>query len=336
MKRLGIEPKYDCFPDTRTSWYYLWRERRLPINVDPFDSRLDDELERVRLRRVFEHGLSSPVGYALPICRESSNGGKPGWASSAWFLRDERMNLIPGDSPMGYRLPLDSLPWAAPEDRPWLEERDPFAPRAAASVARRYPCPICTACSRRRIRRRRLGSAAGRLRTSGACRRTLSDDRGEAAAVASPDRAPLRFESATGITHTALCVEVRDPRRASGPAAEAKGSQTGVLYVFMPPLPALEDYLALLAAVEATAADLGMRIDARGLPAAARPAPQGAAGHARSGSRSKSTCIRRHSWAELVDHTAFLYEAARLVATVELRSSCWTGGTREPAAATTS
>ena len=68
------------------------------------------------------------------------------------------------------------------------------------------------------------------------------------------------------ITRTTLCVEVRDPPHASGPAAEGKGEQAGVLYVFMPPLPALEDYLALLAAVEATAAELGMTIVLEGYP----------------------------------------------------------------------
>ena len=40
------------------------------------------------------------------------------WQTGPWFLRDERCYLIPGDSPMGYRLPLDSLPWVAPEDYP--------------------------------------------------------------------------------------------------------------------------------------------------------------------------------------------------------------------------
>ena len=49
--------------------YYLWREGKLPINVDPLDSRLADKAERDRLRRVFERGLGAAVGYALPIAR---------------------------------------------------------------------------------------------------------------------------------------------------------------------------------------------------------------------------------------------------------------------------
>jgi uncharacterized protein (DUF2126 family) len=53
-------------------------------------------------------------------------------------------------------------------------------------------------------------------------------------------------------------VEARDPARASGLAVEAaalRGAapRSGLLYVFMPPLARLEDYLVLLRAVEATA-----------------------------------------------------------------------------------
>jgi uncharacterized protein (DUF2126 family) len=40
------------------------------------------------------------------------------------------MYLVPGDSPMGFRLPLDSLPWIAPEERGQIVERDPFEPLA--------------------------------------------------------------------------------------------------------------------------------------------------------------------------------------------------------------
>ena len=55
-------------------WYYLWRERRLPVNVDPFDARLEDEMERDRLRRVFSQGLDQIVGYALPLERDDADG----------------------------------------------------------------------------------------------------------------------------------------------------------------------------------------------------------------------------------------------------------------------
>ena len=46
----------------------------------------------------------------------------PRWISGPWFLRGERLYLIPGDSPMGWRLPLDALPWASAGDRPFLLE----------------------------------------------------------------------------------------------------------------------------------------------------------------------------------------------------------------------
>ncbi len=77
---------------------------------------------------------------------------------------------------------------------------------------------------------------------------------------------PDRFESAHWITRTALCVEVRDPRRANGPKAEAVGEKYGVIYVFMPPLERLEDYLDLLTALEATAQAQGVKIVLEGYP----------------------------------------------------------------------
>jgi uncharacterized protein (DUF2126 family) len=104
----------------------MLRERRLPINVDPLASNLEDEVERARLSKVFEQGLNATVGFALPIERRWSANG-PVWASGPWFLRRETLFLIPGDSPMGFRLPLDSLPWVAAKDRYLGEALDPFA-----------------------------------------------------------------------------------------------------------------------------------------------------------------------------------------------------------------
>lgn len=264
-------------------FYYLWRERRLPVNVDPFDSRLDDELERARLRRVFTQKLDSVVGYALPLqAREDDPQlAGPRWQTGPWHLRDERLYLLPGDSPMGYRLPLDSLPWASEADQQHVLPQDPFdaRPPLPAMASMRYP--------------------AGDPRFA-----QEGETGGEAA------RPPQRHESAREITRTALCVEVRDPQRANGSKAEREhGGQGGVLYVFMPPLARLEDYLELLAAVERTAAELGVRIVLEGYPPPRDP-------------RLKLLQVTpdpgvievnihpAHDWGELVQHTEFLYQAA--------------------------
>ena len=111
-------------------WYYQWRERRLPTNVDPLDSKAGDEMERARLHRVFKQKLDAVVGYVLPIkVADGASSECPRWVSGSWFLRDERMYLMPGDSPMGLRLPLDSLPWVSEADFPHLVAQDPSTPR---------------------------------------------------------------------------------------------------------------------------------------------------------------------------------------------------------------
>ncbi len=258
--RLGLDPQF-VMPGYEDTWYYLWRERRLPINVDPFDSRLDDELERARLRRIFSQGLAESIGYALPIRRDRGAARRePTWVTGRWFLRDQRMYLIPGDSPMGYRLPLDSLPWVSEADAAQILERDPFAPRPALAEA-----------------------SLLRWQSAGAPARSESQ----------PE--PGRFESAAWITRSALCVEPRG----------------GHLYVFLPPLAWLEDYLELLAAVEAAAAELGVRVVLEGYPPPRDP-------------RLKQLSITpdpgvvevnihpASGWNELVDQAEFLYEAARL------------------------
>ncbi len=280
--RLGLADAADHvqtgFEDT---FYYLWRERRLPVNVDPLDSRLDDEMERARLRRLFTQGLEAPVGYVLPLKPaepDESGAGLDGprWVTGPWFFRDERMYLFPGDSPMGYRLPLDSLPWVRAEEFPHVIEQDPFAPRSLLPVA--VP-----------VRHQSAASLHARPQALGP--------------------APQRFESARETTRTALCVEVRDPRRANGPQAESVGSATGVLYVFMPPLARLEDYLDLLAAVESTAAELGMQIVLEGYPPPRDPRLTVLQVTPDPGVIEVNIHPAK-DWPQLVQHTEFLYDAA--------------------------
>ena len=106
---------------------YLLKERQLPINLDPLTNKLDDPEERERLRRVFERGLGNPVGYVLPLQRGYGKSG-PEWQTSLWMLRARHLFLIPGDSPVGYRLPLESLTWEPPGERQQMWPLDPMAP----------------------------------------------------------------------------------------------------------------------------------------------------------------------------------------------------------------
>lgn len=351
--KLGVS---DRFIQTgyEDSWYYLWRERRLPVNVDPFNAKLDDEMERARLRRVFTQKLDAAVGYVLPV-KVSDHGEKSGsqWRTGPWFFRDERMYLMPGDSPMGLRLPLDSLPWVSDADYPYMIEQDPSTlrsnlPAYAQLSARYHPekqttrAPVgssseATASSATSWKpwagpddKNAKGSAAAQrtdagLHTSKAPTPAAQakfqtptkglDAKNQQTVTASQappadwSRAPARLESAHWITRTALCVEVRDPKRANGPKAELTGQASSLIYVFMPPLERLEYYLDLLAAVEATAAELGVQIVLEGYPPPRDP-------------RLKLLQVTPDpgvievnvhpvsNWRELVANTEFLYNAA--------------------------
>ncbi|MCC5873582.1 MAG: transglutaminase family protein [Gammaproteobacteria bacterium] len=109
--------------------YLLWQEDRLPPNVDPDQADLDDPSERASLLRRLQADLNAPVGYVLPL-EHSELAGR--WQSSPWPLRRGKLVLLPGDSPIGFRLPLDSLPWQSEKEAKLrLDEQppDPFGPR---------------------------------------------------------------------------------------------------------------------------------------------------------------------------------------------------------------
>ncbi|MFC6144844.1 transglutaminase family protein [Paraburkholderia silvatlantica] len=295
--RLGLDG--ECIePGYEDVWYYLWRERRLPVNVDPFDSRLDDELERARLRKVFEQNLDSVVGYLLPLKSSEKGPGLGGsrWQTGPWFFRDERMYLYPGDSPMGYRLPLDSLPWVSESDYPYTVEQDPFAPRAALpgteALRARYAgvegAPALAAGRNERMGTRTLMQPLRGGVDPGAGLDADGTGRGD-----DDQRYPQLHESAGWITRTALCVEARK----------------GILYVFMPPLAALEDYLELLGAVELTAGELGVKLVIEGYPPS-RDARLKMLQVTPDPGVIEVNIHPAHDFNELVQRTEFLYEAA--------------------------
>ncbi|MBN8896733.1 MAG: transglutaminase family protein, partial [Rhodospirillales bacterium] len=126
-ERLQVDPSL-VIPAHEDTHYYLWKEHRLPANVLAEESRLRDPLERERLARVFGQGLAAPVGSVLPLRRVMQDGARR-WQSGKWFFRAGELFLIPGDSPIGLRLPLESLPWVSDEDLEVDVPPDPFAPK---------------------------------------------------------------------------------------------------------------------------------------------------------------------------------------------------------------
>ncbi|HCB44550.1 MAG TPA: IMP dehydrogenase [Pseudomonas sp.] len=135
MRRLGVSGKHllPCFED---AYYYLWLERTQPIDVDLRGEDLKDDENRLRLARLLERGLDRTVGYTLPLTRAEQGG----WLSGDWPLRREQLYLVPGDSPMGLRLPLSSLPIARREEAQPLSLFDEPAPLPDlhGEVASRY------------------------------------------------------------------------------------------------------------------------------------------------------------------------------------------------------
>ena len=121
-ERLGIDAQNICagYEDT---YFYLYKESELPLNLDPLSTNLKDSLERQRLSKLLKRGLDTVTGYAIPLRYDTE---KSNWRSSRWDFRLGRMYLVPGDSAMGLRMPLDSLPWQQPEKREAQHERSLF------------------------------------------------------------------------------------------------------------------------------------------------------------------------------------------------------------------
>ena len=279
--RLGLDAKY-VFPAYEDAFYYLWREHRLPVNVDPHDARLDDALERARLAAIFGQGLDKVIGYVLPVMRHPKQKGR--WQTSPWFLRGERCYLVPGDSPVGYRLPLDSQPWVAKSDYPYTHVPDPNQTFA--------PLPAHDELSEKLHGKATAGTSADAPDVASSVTTAAAT---AVATDAAPDRPPQHQESAAGITRTALSVQARH----------------GVLYIFMPPTDSLDDYLELVAAVEATAEALASPVLLEGYEPPSDPRLTNFRVTPDPGviEVNIQPCV---SWDELVERTTHLYEVAHL------------------------
>lgn len=121
----------------------VWHEARLPAGEPPSLDATDDEADglgdadaRRRLLDRLAGPAADPVGFVLPIRPDDDSDD---WVTSAWTLRRGRLYLIGGDSPIGLRLPIDSLTWR-PFPSPF--ERSPFESRGVLPQPGVMPDPI--------------------------------------------------------------------------------------------------------------------------------------------------------------------------------------------------
>ncbi len=127
-RELAIEPEM-VLPAYEDPAEWIVKEGNLPENVDPSNSKLKDPEERNRIARVFERGLTVATGYILPVQAWNSKASGQRWVSEKWRTRRGKIFLVPGDSPVGYRLPLGTLPYVPPSRYPYIQTTDPSIPR---------------------------------------------------------------------------------------------------------------------------------------------------------------------------------------------------------------
>jgi uncharacterized protein (DUF2126 family)/transglutaminase-like putative cysteine protease len=208
---------------------WLLKEAKLPANVDPSNSELADAEARSRMSKVFEHGLTKPTGYVLPVQRWNAIARDSRWLSEKWKTRRGKLFLAAGDSPVGYRLPLTSLKHVSPTAYPHVVPRDPMT-------------VVGDLRSVEDMLQQKIEVRVGHHPQPTA---SFTPDVGN-----QQERAEQTISEIEGQVRTAVTVEVRD----------------GHLCVFLPPVETLEDYLELIAAAEESARAIGLPVQIEGYP----------------------------------------------------------------------
>jgi uncharacterized protein (DUF2126 family)/transglutaminase-like putative cysteine protease len=198
------------------------REEGLPVNLDPLKADLKAPEERRRLARLLENGLGVVAGYVLPLKPEE--------------LTDDAKARLSIALPTTWR----TSAWPLKREHLYLiEGESPLGLRLPLN-ALPWVQPEDEEPEFDRDPFEPRGPLAPAAKGDGVPSHAEIDLAARKSAAKKVDPAPAPRE----VIHTALCVEVRGGR----------------LHVFMPPLKRIEDYLALVTAIETTAAHLNMKL----------------------------------------------------------------------------
>lgn len=271
VEKLGV-PKQFAQPAYEDAMHYLLQERKLPTNIENAIAKASNTAERARLASILERGLKYPTGYVLPLewdCVAEV------WKTCLWETARDRLTLIPGDSPMGLRLPLDDLPVSAETEIP--PDRDPFEDRQDLAKRDEIVFP----------------------RSQFVEANVFSSEKAKQQVQVSQEEGQEKSKQKAGVAfcpviRTTLCVEAREGR----------------LYVFMPPVYSLDNYVEIIAAIEETAKQLNAPVIIEGYEPPKDPRVQKLLVTPDPGVVEVNV-HPTDNWRDMVANMTELYEAAR-------------------------
>ena len=275
-QHLGLDPE-NVTPAYEDVLHYLQLEQQQSINVDLTKQDLKSSLDRQRLVRVLQQGVNSVVGYCLLM---DWHYGHQRWCSRAWDIRQPQLFLIPGDSPMGLRLPLDALPEVPKKKQKPQPERDPMSEAMPLKSSGHANDGFDVL-----IKPQQAGYTQSDIKVDEAA---FSDE------VTNLSKKIPQYIDADSSTRTSLCIEAREGR----------------LYVFLPPVGYLEHYVSLIEAIEKTAKELNMPVVVEGYEPPKDFRLQKLLITPDPGVVEVNIHPSGH-WREIVSKTMTLYEAAR-------------------------
>ncbi|MEC9104470.1 MAG: transglutaminase family protein, partial [Pseudomonadota bacterium] len=290
---LGLDAGY-AQPAFEDPAEWILKEANLPPNVTPDNSKLKNPEDRARYARVFNRGLTEAAGYVLPIQRWQAKASN--WRSELWKPRRGNLYLIPGDSPVGFRLPLGALPHIAPAHYPYSYPADPTVDRGA------LPDFHAQIAERRRAVQEEIDRIAAEE----------AEERARLMPEVSPDhdQPSQPGQQAADTRQKVVLQDGGDPETGAVRTAIAIEPRDGRLCLFMPPCDSLEDYLELLAAAEDTAAELNLPIHIEGYSPPSDPRLNNIRVAPDPGV-IEVNIHPAHSWDDCVATTEAIYEEAR-------------------------